>query len=332
MDITTSCTEAFHVYNRFHNSLNMTSKVAAAGVLTLKRIVDVDNGDVIMGTLVDTVKQPWGTNKPFPNPTKIADNVNTNLINNAIVHAFSGFEHYLTNLISDIAHFSEKGNKKLFVHAHTDSAYNPNNPPEYSVCCLAYAEQFSKNNVLAIRINELCDKLDIENEDIKKLLPLFEYFRNLRNCIAHLDGTANKDLVESWNNPDLQNSVIFWNQLNRNTSPTLLVPIRGKKVNLSLANSIMASAICYKIAQCINTEACKLLGEKGFVHMAAFNSLMIEYHIFRDIKAAKTSEGIISNYLAKRYYVKKIKTDEVIEQLKTLNLRKDCITRYNMLK
>jgi hypothetical protein len=331
MDISNANTEAYAVYNRFHNNLNLTSKVAAAGILTLKRLVNVDNGDVIMGTLVDTVGLPWGTNKPFPNPTNIADNVYENLINNTFVQAFAGFEHYLTNLIADIAHFSEKGRIEIFVHAHTDSDYNPNKPPEYSKCCLAYAEQFAKNNVLYVRVSELCDKLEISKNEINKLLPLFDYFRNIRNCIVHLNGTANKDLIESWEDSTLKDSIGYWNSISRKDAPALFEPTRGKKVELNLTNSIMASALCFKIAQLINNQIPEILGTKGYIHMAAYNSLLVDFHEYRDERKSNTPEGVVSNYLTNRYFVKDYSTPEFVDVLKSMNLWKHCRKRFEML-
>ena len=331
MNILDTNTEAFAIYNRFHNNLNLTSKVAAAGILTLKRLVNVDNGDIIMGALVDTVGLPWGTNKAFPNPTQITDNVRENINYNTFIHAFSGFEHYITNVISDISHFSEKGRNEIFVHAHTDSDYNPNKPPEYSKCCLSYAEQFSKNNVLAIRISELCLKLSITNDEIKKLLPLFDYLRNVRNCLVHLDGTANKDLLESWENKDLQKSISFWDSINRKDAPELLEPIRGKKIKLDLTNSILASAVCFKIAQLINKEVPKLLGEEGYVHMAAYYSLLIEFHDYRNERKSNSTEALVSNYLTNRYFVKEVTASEIISHLKKLELWEYCRKRYKIL-
>lgn len=331
MDISNANTEAYVIYNRFHNNLNLTSKVAAAGVLTLKRLVDVDNGDIIMGTLVDTVGLPWGTNKPFPNPTQITDNVYENLINNTLVQAFAGFEHYLTNLIADISHFSEKGRNEIFLHAHTDSDYNPNNPPEYSKCCLAFAEQFAKNNVLHIRVTKLCEKLGLTRNEIDKLLPLFDYFRNLRNCIVHLNGTANKDLIESWEDSSLQTSIEYWNSLSRKDAPALLEPVRGKKVNLNLTNSIMASALCFKIAQLINSQIRELLGVKGFIHMAAYNSLLVDIHEYRDERKSNTPGGAVSNYLTNRYFVKDYTTPEFVDELKNMDLWKHCRKRFELI-
>ena len=331
MNISNANTEAFAIYNRFHNNLNLTSKVAAAGVLTLKRIVNVDNGDVIMGTLVDTVGLPWGTNKPFPNPTQITDNVYENLIYNTFVQAFAGFEHYLNNLIIDISHFSERGRNEIFVHAHTDSNYNPNKPPSYSKCCSAYAEQFSKNNVLSVRVTELCDKLNISKTEINKLLPLFDYFRNIRNCIVHLNGTVNKDLIESWEHPSLIESIAYWNSLSRKNAPALLEPIRGEKINLNLTNSIMASALCFKIAQLINSQTSSILGHDGFIHMAAYYSLLIDAHEYRSERKSNTPEGTVSNYLTNRYFVKDFTTPEFVDKLKSMNLWKYCRKRFDII-
>ena len=331
MDISTAISEGFAIYNRFHNNLNLGSKVNAAGLKTLSRIVDVENGDIIMGTLVDTVGMPWGNNKPFPKPTQIIENVYQNLINNTIVQAFSGFEHYLTNVIADLAHFSEPGRNTLFIHAHTDSEYKPTQPPEYSKCCISYAEQFAKNNVLSVRINELCDKLNIKDDIITNLLPLFEYFRNSRNCIAHLDGVVNKDFVESWENEELAKSINYWNMITRGKAPVLPEPIRGKKINFNITNSIMASAICFRISQLINKAAIALLGIKGFVHMAIYYSLFVEYHDYRSERISNSPEGAISNYLSNRYFVKKVSKQEVIDVAKELNLWKLSMTRFRLI-
>lgn len=331
MNLTSANTEALAIYNRFHNNLNLTSKVAAAGILTLKRLVDVDNGDVIMGALVDTVGLPWGTNKLFPNPTKLTDDVRKNLNYNTFIQAFSGFEHYIINVITDVSHFSEKGRTEIFEHAHTDSDYNSNKPPEYSRCCLSYAEQFAKNNVLAIRIPELCKKLDINDDEINKLIPLFDYFRNVRNCLVHLDGIANKDLLESWESQSLQNSISFWDSISRSSAPQLLKPTRGKKIELELTHSIFASALCFKLAQLINKELPRVLGEGGYVHMAAYYSLLIEFHDYRTERKTKSAEAMVSNYLSSRYFLTEVTTSEVISHLQKLGLWKNCLERYQKL-
>lgn len=332
MDISKANSEAYAIYNRFHNSLNLSCKVAAAGLKTMNRLVDVENGNIIMGTLVDTVGMPWGRNKPFPNPTRIIDNVYQNLIDNTIIQAFSGFELYLSNLITDLAHFSEKGQKEIFVHAHTDSEYKPTKPPEYSRCCFSYAEQFAKNNVLAVRLNELTEKLNIQNETLSKLIPLFDYLRNLRNCISHLDGIANKDLIQSWENEDFQFSLDYWNKLNRAKAPPLPEPKRGKKVQTTITTSIMSSAVCFKIAQCFNESVPELLKIEGFVHMAAYHGLLIEFHDYRDERESKTAQGVISNYMTNRYFVKDVSIEKIINIVKKLDIWNNCQKRFEIIK
>lgn len=332
MDINNSNSEAYALYNRFHNSLNLSSKVAAAGLYTMNRIVDVENGDIIMGTLVDTLGMPWGKNKPFPEPTIIIEKVYQNLIDNTVIQAFSGFEHYLTNLIADLAHFSEKGRNEIFIHAHIDSEYKPTKPPEFSKCCFSYAEQFAKNNVLAVRVDELANKIGVKSDVLINLNPLFDYLRNLRNCIAHLDGVANKDMVESWENEEFQKSFDFWNSLNRAKAPPLPKPIRGKKIKLDITNSILTSAVCFKIAQCLNEQIPKLLQIDGYVLMAAYYGLLVDFHEYRNERESKSAQGVISNYLTNRYYVKDVSSDEIISITRKLGIWDDCRARFELLK
>src|ERR1700749_598793 len=102
MNLNKATTESFFVYNKFHESMNMTLKVSTASVVNTRRLVDVPNGGSIMGGLIDTLDLPWGTGKNYPKPNQVIDRVIGNISNNGIMQSFSGFELYLTHVIAEL--------------------------------------------------------------------------------------------------------------------------------------------------------------------------------------------------------------------------------------
>lgn len=332
MDISGSSTEAFARYNEFHVNLNLTTKVSAASVIKVKDLVSDSNGDKIMGGFIDALEMPWGKEKTIPNPIDVIDKVSENLSYYSLVQAFSGFEYYMTHLIADLAHFSSLKEEK-YVHSHTDSDYDPRNPPKYAKCCFSYAEQFAKNNVLAVRINLIKDDLNIRNDSIDKLLPLFHYFRLIRNCIVHLEGFANKELIDHIDTSDFNTSYDYWNkEFGREKSPELPIIERNKKIKLSPAHAIFASAVNYKIGQILNSHASQIIGLEGFVEMASYYSLFVDDHFYRSVRTSSSPEGAVSNYLSNRYLIRDVKADKTIEWLKRLDFWKNCIRRFEILK
>jgi hypothetical protein len=331
MNIDVAVTEAFSIYIKHHLDLNLSSKVTTGSVATIRRIVDVPNGDKLMGELIDTADMPWGTGKPFPNPTQILDKVIKNLAYNGVVQSFSGFEFYLTHLIADLAHFSPL-KESTFKHAHTDSKYNPNDPPSFPRCCFAYAEQFAVNNALWTRISELKDKLGIKDKNLDALMPLFDYFRSMRNCIAHLEGMADKDFIEVADSAELKAGYIFWNKnYARGKAPALPVVERGTKININVTHTIFASAVNYEIGRIFNAKAVELLGIDGIVEMACYYALLVDKSDFRNDRKVGSADGAVSNFLSNKYFVKEVSSEKTIAALKKLNLWKQSIERYEVL-
>jgi hypothetical protein len=331
MNLEKATTEAFAVYNNFHNDLNVTSKVSIASVNTIRRIVDIPNGDKIMGQFVDSLEMPWGKGKSFPKPTKTLDTVINNLAYNALLQAFSGFEFFLTHLIADLANFS-KLQMTTFKHAHTDSDYNPRTPPSFPKCCFAYAEQYSKSNILSNRIKSLKNDLGITDPILDNLLGIFNYFRLVRNCIIHLEGMVDKDLMDQFESNEFIDSYKFWNRnFSRSKAPTLPSIERGKKIDIKIFHSIFASAVNYKIGQIFNKKAIEILDVEGVVKMASYYSILIDKHEYRTIRKANSADASVSNYLSNRYLVKSVTKEKTISQLKALKLWKTCQDRFSII-
>ncbi len=328
MNLEKATTEAFASYNAFHEQLNQTLKVSLGSIHDMRTKVSGKQGPQVMGEIIDNLCLPWGKKKNYPKPDETLNSVNKNLCKNGISQAFSGFELYMTHLIAILAQFSILRND-TFKHAHTTSIYNEKNPPSFANCCFSYAEQYAKNNVLANRLIKLQQDLNISDPIINELLPLFDFFRLLRNCIVHLDGIANKDLKEFSETETLQKSFSYWNKnFGKERSPSLPKIERGKAIEITPPQTIFSSAVNYKIAQILDRKAVHILGNTGMSWMACYYALLIDEHIYRDSLVSRSPENIVNFYLASRYLIQETNGEETIQELLNCGVWKSAIARH----
>jgi hypothetical protein len=245
----------------------------------------------------------------------------------AVVEALSAFDSFSLDLATNLAQFSIQARTKgPFKHAHTSVICDHSHPAEFCVCCYACAIQYGDNHRFATRIEDLCADLNITDVAVNELLPMFHYFRLARNSIVHANGRASEEFSDYDQTPELGISVGYWNKVTRKTAPDLPKPALGASISFTMAHAILASAVCYRIAQSLNRHAVQLLGIDGMVHMAAFFSLFAAQHEFRRSVHLK-AEAAPSNFLANRYRVRRVVNHEIIQIAKRLNLWKDILQR-----
>jgi hypothetical protein len=329
MNINNAGLESFINYKKFHADFNSTSKVAVAGMQTLKRIVDVSEGGALMGALVDTLDMPWNTKVNFKNPAEFAEKATTIYSSMALVDAVSAFDWFLTSYVEDITQFT---NGRYFVHAsHSAFTFVPGAAPENSHCCSAEAERYSFRKKLIVKISDICSEIGLMDPDINGLMDLFHYFRTMRNCIAHSNGYANSQLDLMSKSSALSTSIAYWNSINRKASPVLPVFNDGDKIELGIYISIYASAVCLRIANRLNYHAVNnLLASNGMSLMASFYALFIKSHPFRKAKY-RNAEAAIAHFLAERYYVQGVTQAGVAQEMKRVNLWKEALERFEEL-
>jgi hypothetical protein len=332
MNIDNASTEAMAIYTSLHNQLNVSGKVAMGALTAIRPMVDGPDGHKLMGKMVDDLEMPWGKGKAFPKPTATIDHVIDNLGYFFLIQSFSAFEYYLQHVVVDLAHFSDHA-LALFKHAHTDSEYDPQNPPEYSKCCFAYAEQLSRNNPLVTRINAICSEIVLNDVTLTELLKLFEFFRLVRNCVAHSEGVINKELSEYASEVECEQGFQFWNgNFARGKSPRLPEIKRGEKIQLSLTHAIFSSAVNYKIGRIIDQHAVHILGLSGIVRMAQYYSLLVSDHDYRKLSIVNSADAMVSNFLVGRYLVLDVTKDKTIEQLRLAGDWKVCRARFELMR
>lgn len=172
------------------------------------------------------------------------------------------------------------------------------------------------------------DKLDFHDSIFDKLSPLFEYFRLLRNCYAHAEGIANRELEEYAQTEKLLKSFDYWNShFARLKAPTLPKIERGSKLEVKVTHSILSSAVNYKLATILNRRAVELLDLVGLVRMAAYYSLFIEQSTSARFKY-RTAESAVTDFLSSRYLVKNLSSADAIQILKNLELWGRCQTQF----
>lgn len=329
MDISEANIEAYVIYRKAHNDLNVTIKVALGALEEIKMNVSNDASGKLLGLMVDKLGMPWGKGKTFPRSPEIINTAIENYTYNSVVQALGNFEYFLTHLVTDLAHFSDlnKANK-AFDHAHI-AGYVVKSPPTFPLCCFSYAEQLNRNHHLIPRIDKIKNDISLVSKELDKLLPLFQYFWLLRNCIVHLEGMANKDLCDFYITKELIDSFDYWNlNYSRMKSPLLPIPIRGQLIKIDATCPIMSSAVCFELAKIFNQRAIEVLDKKGLIHMATYYGLIQLDHEFRNERSSNSAEGVISNYLSNRYHVLNVNTLDLIQDLKNLNLRELSLEMY----
>jgi hypothetical protein len=327
MDIDRARTEAMAQYADAHDALNVMVRVASAGLHALQDQVGGVDGAEKLGELVDAVGiHAWNT-KRFRAPTKRVGEARLSLAGLATASAVGAFDWYTVRLVEELGRFSPLGNAGGLC-AHSHAALGDARQRADARCCRGFAEVYGLRFTLDGRIEDLCDRLLATGRP--PLLPLFHFFRFLRNCLVHSGGRADLALADQAADPSTQQAFEDLNTTTSGETPALPRISVGEVVQLQAEHAILASAVCFRIAEGLDRVAVPLMGSEGLTRMAAHYAVLTTFREARSTAPhARSALNAVNWFLESRLRVRLRNGTETAHALRDLELRSDVERAWN---
>jgi hypothetical protein len=282
MDISNANTEPFFLLHRFNEEFNRNMRIAVGALGVVTRMKRKRTAKKVLK--LSTLGEPWGAHTVWKDVVREIPGTKRFLSQIGIVRVFSAFEDFLIGAKSE---FDRNAHLRGLEGSQNASQDLP----------VFYGE------------------LGWDDRAMKPLIPLFDYFVVVRNCVAHQSGRTNATLVELAAGQDLKKCLRGWKSKRNKKPPPLPKVALGKEIPLLPRHAVLAAEVCYRIALDINEKLRDSLGSEGLVYMAAYHALLSEDRI--QSHGRKFPESLINFVLTNRYRIDLDKR-EVIGVLKSI--------------
>jgi hypothetical protein len=305
MDLSIANLEPFVVFHDFLEEFDRNIKVTY-GALALTRRMSPNSMSNAGNRLVrlPTEDEPWGPDTKWRNLDTVVSNSKLFIAQIGLMRIFSAFEDFLIGIKAEYDRFEHEVFQKSS----------------------AAASAGAKDDV---GLRQLCRSINMPISSLDAILPIFDYFVVLRNCLAHRSGRASRALVTSSRSMELRVAMKNWPVRPGRTLPELPQLVQGKQISLLARHAIFAGLICRELAKLINDHLVAHLGSKGVVLMAAHHSLLKEEPPVNSPR--RDAEAVVNETLSSRYRVRMKGGHEAIPFLKDLGQWKDCRLRFRQL-
>jgi hypothetical protein len=174
MNIKGANTEAYYRFFRAHEDLGSNIKLAYGALHAISQDEKpMTSGRTRNLIFLPTGGEPWGNNTRWRSVRARIPNVRQLISGMGLVLAASAFEDFLTNVHSERTRFFDFTRKQK-------------SPEQAS----------EEGNEDRERLRLLFNSLEWDISPIEYLLPLYDYFVIVRNCVVHRSGRASPALVE----------------------------------------------------------------------------------------------------------------------------------------
>ena len=299
MDLSIANTEPFYRFLKFYEAFNRSMRVLVGGVESLRTEGRADPASIATLTHLPTGGEPWGDTTRWRDVSKFLSEATEFIAQMGLVRVTSAFEDFLLSVDAEIQRFWHLRN------------------PDY--------ETVPRDGV---QLETLYKQLGLATARLKRLLPLYDYFVLVRNCVAHRSGRASQYLIEASSEPSLEAS---WKQLqgaSERTIPKLPEVKFNRQIKFLPRHAILASELCYVIAKDVNSGLVQTLGEPGMIYMAAHHSLLADDRM--ETSRFRSPENAINYCVFGRYRIRG-NAVEPIQILKGIEKWAECRRRYTEL-
>ncbi len=297
-------TEPFYRFLRAHEESTRIVRFTL-GALANAAEAGANNPTDVNLIRLSTDGEPWGSQTEWKTNTKAISEAKRFVSQFGIVRVFSAFEDMLIGVKAEYDRFS-------------------------GIRGLGNAIAVSDgNNCDGLGPGRLYRQLQWNTKELDRVIPLFEYFELVRNCIVHRSGRANKRLSASAYKPELDASMKRWQTTTSRRPPALPTVIVDKEIGLLPRHVIFASGVCHRIALDINARLRRFLGVEGLVHMAAYHFLLSGNQIVTNVR--KSASAVVNNALTDRYRISIASTEEATTVLKAMRKWKACLSAFEKL-
>lgn len=303
MNIQNANTEPFYRLHRFHEEFNRCMRVAFGSIASLR-----DNADEASKLVVlPTGGEPWGTETKWREVKKVLSESTQFLSQVALVRVLSAFEDFITKVEAEHDRYLSL----------CDPAYN--SKPQ---------DESEKLSTIA-RLERACKRLDGNDADLTGIQPLLEYFVIIRNCVVHRSGRASTELLDHANSQRFGMSYDAWRTPRGKKLPALPPLVLHREIEMLPRHSVLASDLFHRAGAIVNSWLISVLGEKGFVYMAAFHSLLGDDRL--PTNAFRSPAHVVNNALFGRYLVLEASAGDATRMLKEMKKWDLCRRKFRQI-
>ncbi|MCC7542196.1 MAG: hypothetical protein IT379_38615 [Deltaproteobacteria bacterium] len=167
---------------------------------------------------------------------------------------------------------------------------------------------------------------------IEFLLPVYRYYRLMRDCAAHRAGLVGPALAEASKEQQWSGAIKLWSaRTGDSTSPPLVELREGTRVVLGHRDAICGSSVLLRIASDMNRRALSNLDKEGVTYLAFRRALVGDPPELR-VVGYRTPVAVLHDALSRRYRVADLNEAETIEILKSLDLWARCRDEFARLQ
>ena len=298
IDLSRALTEPFVSYIEFHEALNRTVKISTAAMLLLKAHVAGDDSCELLSGLFVSSNSLWGPQRVARPQIEVANSLDE-LSRVLLVSVFSALDTFIVGVRAEQSRWA------AFKYKGSASA----------IATPSHEEEESGQNM-----ETLYREYGWNSVQVAELIPLYNFFRKVRNCVAHRDSKASKSLASE---DTATLSVTGRNLVKRRrvVAGTITLPLVkvGKKVALEPQHVIMASSLGYRLAEDVNRKLVSDLGPTGMTHMAAYYTQKRIDHPKRRLDA-RFAESNVSQFMTGRYRIPHVDGKVAIQLLKAIGI------------
>lgn len=303
MDTSAANTEPFYRFHLFNEEFGRSMKVAVGALESVKSASRAGQAPRNL-TILPTGGEPWGNSTRWTQKSlsAVVDDTKRFLSHMGVVRVISAFEDFLISTEAEYDRFvSFTGGKQRQAR---DKALDGG--PRF--------ETVSK----------------LVGLDAKKtflLLPILEFFQIARNCIVHRSARASESLVQHVESGGFVKIHEEWLSERKKALPKFAKFKIGQVIPFHPRHALLASEICYRAAKLMNASLAGILGEKGFIYMAAHHTLLADRPIHID--ARRSPEALVNYALFNRYLVDDHDGENTIGELQDMGKWKQCCKSFN---
>lgn len=301
MNTTLANTEPFFRFHLFNEEFNRNLKVTVGSLEFVKKASKKKKIGAKSLTVLPTGGEPWGKRTTWreTSVSTVVEEAKRFLSQMGIVRVISAFEDFLITIEAEYDRFA------------TVVAKQPRNGKEKSVDADS-----------APRLEAVAELLDIDLEDEFPLLPILNFFQIARNCIVHRSGRASEALSEEVESDAFRKITKQWRSDRKKRLPKFPTIDIGNSIPFHPRHAILASEVYYRVAKILNAALSEILGEDGFIYMAAYHTLLADRPILVD--ARRSPEALVNYALFNRYLVKEYNPDQTPAKLKHIGKWDEC--------
>ena len=305
MDLSIANSEPFVLFHDFLEEFDRNIKVTY-GALALTGQLLPNSTSSAGNALVrlPTGDEPWGTETKWRSLDTVVKNSKLFVAQIGLMRIFSAFDDFLSGIRAEYDRFEKITAQRDSVTSHGGEGDD-------------------------IGLRQLCSFIKLPISSLEAILPVFDYFVVVRNCLAHRSGRASYALASRSSSSELRVALERWPVRRGRTLPELPQTVQGKQIPLLARHAIFAGVVCRKLAKLINDHLIAQIGDKGIAFMAAHHFLLAEEPIVNAPR--RDAEAVVNQILSGRYRVHKIGQHQTIRILKELNRWEQCQVRFRQL-